>query len=157
MTPQEFLETVVRPNVGDFHSDFADLRRAHNSISAVDALAAHLYVWATINNPPAVASSSDDTVYRAELAARNQDFALLRDIAKAQKHVRLTRGNPQVNHEAQVTSRQIGYGEGSYGAGRFGGVQQVVVDIDINNFFYVESIVDNALAFLETEMHDLGV
>ncbi len=157
MTPQEFLRTVVRPNVEDFHSHFADMRRAYNAISAVDALAAHLYWWATVNNPPAVASSNDDTAYRVELAARNQDFALLRDAAKAQKHVRLTRGNPQISHEAQVTSRQVRYGEGIFGGGRFGGVEQVVIDIDVANFSYIESVVDNALAFLEAEMHGLGV
>jgi hypothetical protein len=156
MTPQEFLKTVVHPNVEDFHSHFADMRRAYNAISAVDALAAHLYFWATVNNPAAVASSNDDTAYRAELAARNQDFALLRDVAKAQKHVRLTRGKPQVSHEAQVTSRQIRYGEGVFGGGRYGGVEQVVIDIDLANFFYAESILDNALAFLEAEMRGLG-
>jgi len=50
-TPRQFLETVVRPNVADFHSHFAGLRHAHNAIGAVDALAAHLYVWATENAP----------------------------------------------------------------------------------------------------------
>ena len=46
-TPREFLQIVVRPNIEDFHTHFADLRRAHNAISTLDALAAHLYVWAT--------------------------------------------------------------------------------------------------------------
>jgi len=96
-TPREFLQIVVRPNIEDFHTHFADLRRAHNAISTLDALAAHLYVWATerAQHAPAVASLKDDSAYRAELAKSNLDFALLRDIAKAQKHVCLIQGNPQ--------------------------------------------------------------
>jgi hypothetical protein len=152
MTPREYLETVVRPNVDDFHTHFADVRHAQNAISTVDALAAHVYVWATANNPAAVASSDHDTAYRDELAARNKDFALLRDIAKAQKHVHLTRGNPHVLRADQITSRSVALGEGDFGAGRYGGVEQVVVDIEASNFLYVENIVDNALAFLENEM-----
>jgi hypothetical protein len=55
MTPRDFLEAVVRPNVDDFHAQFPDLRHAYNAISAVDALAAHLYVWARTNALPVVA------------------------------------------------------------------------------------------------------
>ena len=156
MTPREFLEAVVRPNVTDFHSHFADLRHAHNAISAVDALAAHLYVWAKMNSTAAVASVNDDSHYRNILATREQNFALLRDIAKAQKHVHLTRHNPQVTRADQVTTRTIGYGENCYGMGRFGGVEQVVVDIGSGDFSYVENIVDESLAFLEAEMTTIG-
>jgi len=156
MRPREFLETIVRPNVGDFHADFADLRRAYNAISAVDALAAHLYVWATTNAPLVVASIKDDTHYRANLAARNPEFALLRDIAKAQKHVHLTQGNPQVTRAEQVTSRATGLGQGRLGEDRLSATAQVVVDIAPDNFSYVESIIDDSLAFLEAEMAVLG-
>ena len=107
MTPREFLEVVVAPNINDFHSNFADMRHAHNAINTVDALAAHLYVWATENNPNAVADSKCDSAYRAKLAASDKDFALLRDIAKAQRHVRLEKANPQVKRADQVTSRSI--------------------------------------------------
>jgi len=157
MTPREFLDIVVRPNVEDLHGGYDDLRRAYNAVSAVDALAAHLYVWARANAPAAVASDLDDTLYRATLAARNPQFALLRDIAKALKHVHLTRGNPLVDRAEQMVSRQIGYGEGRYGEGRYGGVQQVVVDIPPDRVAFVETIVGESLAFLEAEMLRLGV
>lgn len=156
MTPREFLESVVRPNIQDFHDNFASLRHAHNAVSSVDALAAHLYVWAKTHAPTAVASVNDDSYYRQTLSLRDQQFALLRDIAKAQKHVHLTRHSPQVARADQVTSRAIGYGEGGYGEGRFGGVEQVVVDVSPGDFRYVESIVDDGLVFLEAEMTALG-
>ena len=153
---REFLQSVVRPNVSDVATHFADVRHAHNAISAVDALAAHLYVWASIHAPAAVAGIKNDTDYREKLADLNSDFALLRDIAKAQKHVRLTRGKPQVTSANQVQSRPVGYGEGDFGHGRYGGLPQIVVDADNGKMFYVEGVVNNALAFLEAEMSRLG-
>jgi hypothetical protein len=157
MTPRQFLEVVVLPNVDEFHTHFADLRLAYNAISAVDALAAHLYDWVKTHAPSTVISITDDTLFRAELAKRDQDFALLRDIAKAQKHVHLTRGTPQVTRANQITARPIGFGEGSFGSGRYGGPEQIVVDISPHNFAYVEAVVDESLTFLEREMQRLGI
>ena len=80
----------------------------------------------------------------------------MRDIAKAQKHVRLTQGNPLLSEASQVAARSIGYGEGAYGMGRFGGPPQIVVDLGPGDFSYVESVIDAALAFLAAEMTVLG-
>jgi hypothetical protein len=71
MTPRDFLEIVVRSNIHDFHEHYADLRHAHNAVSSVDALAAHIYVWAKSNAAAAVASANNDSSYRQELCARN--------------------------------------------------------------------------------------
>jgi hypothetical protein len=157
MNPRGFLETVVQPNVQDFHADYANLRLAYNAVGAVDALAAHLYVWAKQHAPTAVASSVDDSAYRETLAARDPQFRMLRDIAKALKHVHLTRGNPLVDRAEQVTARSLVYGEGAYGEGRYGGPTQVVVDLPSGAIAYVEGVVDTSLAFLEAEMTALGV
>ena len=152
MTPREFLDQVVRPNVADFHANYGSLRHGYNAVAVVDALAAHIFWY--IRNAPA---QGDDTAYRATLASRNHDFRLLRDIAKAQKHVRLTKGVPQVVRAEQVSARSISYGEGQYGAGRYDGPPQLVVDINPGDFRYVESVVDAALTFLEGEMQRLGI
>jgi hypothetical protein len=84
VTPGEFLQTVVRPNVEEFNADYGNVRRAHNAVAAVDALAAHIYVWCKTNAPSEIAGLADDTHYRERLAGCSSDFRLLRDIAKAQ-------------------------------------------------------------------------
>jgi hypothetical protein len=156
MTPKSFLETVVAPNVEDFHKNFSSLRHAHNAISSLDALAAHLYYWAVANSPNVVSSAIGDSGYRAELAERNSSFKLLRDIAKAQKHVHLTRQNPQVRRADQVTPRNMGWGDGGYGQGRSGGGEQVIVNDNNGQLHYVEEIVDSSLNLLISEMRELG-
>jgi hypothetical protein len=152
MTPNEFLDNVVRPNVAAFHQDYASLRHAFNAIASVDALAAHLFVWCKANKPAESYGANNDIDYRYKLASLCPAFALLRDIAKAQKHVHLTQGKPQITHEHQVTSRPVGFGEGGWGCGRWGGPPQVVVDIAAGELAYLEEVVDKALAFIEGEM-----
>ena len=157
MTPREFLENVVRPNVQDFDANYGSVRHAYNAVAAVDALAAHLYLWCKTNAPSEIADVSDDTQYRARLAQSSSDFRLLRDIAKAQKHVHLDRGPTEVTAAAQVAARSIGFGEARWGEGRWGGPPQVVVTTDGGELRYVEQIVATALTVLETEMSRLKV
>lgn len=146
----------MRPNVEEFHTNFADLRRAFNAVGAIDALAAHIYVgavWAGAD----VVGARDDSAYRDHLAQQNEPFAWVRDVAKAQKHVHLTRGEPRVRRADQMVARQIGWGEGPYGAGRYDGVEQVMIEIAGGDFAYLENVVDEAMDFLERKMTALGV
>jgi hypothetical protein len=156
MTLQEFHDQVVLPNVADFNANFSSLRHAFNAIAAVDALAAHIYKWCEMNAITHICGINNDNAYRHELAKRNRDFELLRDIAKLQKHVHLKFGEPLVTRAEQMTARPIGYGEGGYGEGRIGGEAQVVVDVNPGEIYYVGAIVDRALAFLEGEMKYLA-
>ena len=157
MTPREYLESVVRPNTDVFNVDYGSVRHAHNAVAAVDALAAHLYQWCKTNAPSEIAGVSDDSHYRARLAQTSSDFRLLRDIAKAQKHVHLTRGATQVTAAAQVAARSTGFGEARWGEGRWGGPPQVVVTTDSGELRYVEQIVADALGVLEAEMSRLKI
>jgi hypothetical protein len=156
MDPQTFLKAVVKPNVADFAADNASSRLAFNAVAAVDGLVARLFVWCRSNAPTEVNGLSDDDQFRKALANRNADYSLLRDIAKAQKHAELDRGSPQLKNASQVQRQSLGYGEGGYGEGKYGGPPQVVVTTDAGERRVVESLVKNALAFLETEMSRLG-
>ena len=75
MTPRQFLEAVVRPNVDALHADTASVRHAYNAISAVDALAAHLYVWAANNVPEAVAKSKTTVITEEDWPRQIISFA----------------------------------------------------------------------------------
>jgi hypothetical protein len=156
MTPKSFLQTVVIPNIEDFRNNFSSLRHAHNAISALDALAAHLHYWIINNSPNASRSSNDDSYYRNELSKRNKSFRFLRDIAKAQKHIQLARYDPLIKRADQITLRNIGWGESGFGQGRFGGVEQVIVTDNNDQILYVEEILDLSLEFLIAEMNIHG-
>ena len=102
--PREFLEKVVLPNIADFKQDVSSERNAYNAISSLDALAAHLDYWARASGDNEALAATDDSHYRANLAKRNIASHLLRDVAKAQKHVRLERQDPIVTNSSQINS-----------------------------------------------------
>lgn len=149
MTPREFLDLIVRPNMDEFRNDYADLRKAFNVSFSVDALAAHIY---DASGRAAGTGAKDDSAFRAELAANSPDFALVRDIAKALKHVELDRHSPAVKRADQVEKRALGWGEARWGEGRWGSPPQVVVTTNSGDKRVVETVLGNALSFLESEM-----
>ena len=160
MSPREFLDVVVRPNIDEFLAHYDDLRRAYNAIMATDALAAHLYDWSRQNAPGEVTGINPrdgDSAYRVRLAEQNVDFKLLRDLAKAQKHVELHRHDPLIKRSDQMLSRSIAWGEARWGEGRFGGVPQVVVEGAPGGLRYVETVLRRSVAFLEAQLVRLGI
>ncbi len=157
MTPREFLDTVVQPNVAEFSENYDDVRRAFNAVASVDALAAYLYQHLRSSNHPDVDSVSDDSQYRAELATQHPDFGLLRDVAKAHKHVRLVRGNPEVSGADQTEVKSLAYGEARYGEGRFGSPDQVVVVTDSGENRVIESLVAGCVKFLDGRLKHYNI
>ena len=83
MTPREFLEAVVRLDVAEFSDEYGSIRRAYHAVTAVDALAAHIFVWCRTNAPSEVTGLNDDNHYRGKLSQRSSEFRLLRDIGRA--------------------------------------------------------------------------
>jgi hypothetical protein len=150
--PREFLDVVARPNVEEFVASYSDLRLAFNAIAALDALAAHLYQHLKNIGHSDVVDVKDDSAYRASLAEHFIDFGLLRDVAKAQKHVQLDRHNPKVSRASSIQTEQLGYGEGPYGEGRFGSPPQVVVRTNSGEIRMVETLVRNCLEYFEQRL-----
>ena len=115
MTPVDYLKDVVEPNLAALAADYGSIRHNLNAVHAVDALAAHIYYASN-----GAAPGTDDTVYRAELAKHFPEFALLRDIAKAIKHVRLIQGSPQTSRGDHIEVRSLGWDEAASGDGQLG-------------------------------------
>ena len=157
MDPRQFLTTVVEPNIAELSSNYGDVRRAYNAVFAVDALAAHRYSWAKTNAPAYSRSHSDDTHFREALARQNAEFGLARDLAKALKHVELVRGTPRVKDASQMGSEGLGFDVARFDEARFDSPAQVVVTTNLGEKRVVESVLQNALKFLNDEMVGLGL
>lgn len=155
--PLEHLKQIVRPNMADLGEAYGDVRRAFNAIAAVDALAGHIWRWCRMNAHGEISEVRDDSDYRQRLSQKNADFALVRDMAKAQKHIHLTRGGPQVSGAEQVETRRLNWGQMPWGEGRWGSPPQVVVETDAGEVRVVEAVLSRALTFLEAEMTHIGI
>lgn len=156
MTPRAFYQDVALPNLTEFENQFADLRAAFNAVAAVDSLAAHLFYWLKIHHPSSTLAK-DDSEFRHELGQRHPDFALIRDIAKAQKHVVLNRHKPVINSASQISQQQLGWGEAAWGESRWGGPPQIYVTLNDGTIRAVELLVRSSMAFLDGEMTKLNL
>ena len=154
MTPRDFLEQIVRPNMADLANDYGDIRKAISAVHSADALAAHIFdaVGGRI-----VTGAADDTAYRELLAGEHAEFRLVRDLVKATKHVVLDRGKPLVSTADQIDSRGLGWGEARWREGRRGSQPQVVVVTDAGEHRVIETVVRKAVEFLEAEMTAFGI
>lgn len=156
MSPAQFLELVVYPNRRDWAADHGNVRLSFNCIASVDALAARIFHWLAQTAPSFVQGVNDDSKYREELAKRSSDFRLLRDLAKAQKHGKLDRGQPLVSTANQVRAESLKWGELKWGQGRWDGSLEVMVRLDDGTHEHVEVLVDRAIEFLVDEMECVG-
>lgn len=157
MTPREFYNDVVIPNLAEFESKYDDIRLCHNAVGAVDSLAAHIYFFLRSNQPNLVSGIFDDSGFRHHLANQHSDFGLLRDVAKALKHVELTRHTPEVRTANQIAIGRLGFGEARFGEGRFGSPPQIVVTTNGGDKRVMETVIKSSAAFLENQMTAFGI
>lgn len=158
MTPYEYLELVVRPNYDDMLADISDVRKTHNAIAAIDALAAHIFYWCKDNAQVEVNGLGDDGNFRYDVSKNRAFLQQLHGIAKAAKHFRITRGKNQIPVIETITDlapRSFGYGEGVYGAGPYGGGEQVSFMAD-GAKMQVSVVLARSLEFYEAMIERLG-
>jgi hypothetical protein len=100
MTPTEFLNGIVTPNVDALGDNVGDLRLAVNTILTLDALAgiihAHLHRQGL--------EQSKDAAFRDRIASQHLEYRILRDAAFALKHGELNGNTRLVKRAGQVVS-----------------------------------------------------
>ena len=153
MTPREFLNIAVKPNLAEAAARPGDVRLALNAVHAVDALAAHI-ASATLGSH----AIDFDLKYRNLLAAAYPDFRALRDLAKPTRHVRLSRGGTRAGNADQGLIQGFGFGFATgFAQDAFGVSDAVVVRTAAGSLDSVVVIAQNALAILEAEMALYGL
>jgi hypothetical protein len=126
---QQFFDIHVVPNYDAWLSQPTDLRLAMNAVVSLYHMAD--YFWNSFYETDCrVYSTKKSGEFRAELARRSDDYALLRDVAEAHKHMRLHRSERIVTTSTQTVVDSTAYGEASYGSGPFGGGLSIVVELD---------------------------
>ncbi|AXI47898.1 hypothetical protein C1J03_18930 [Sulfitobacter sp. SK012] len=137
LTAKTFRSDILTPNLDELDQGYDLIHRAFNAVAAVDAYAAHIFYAAEkmdINVSAELSldqkASRDDTAFRQALSDNCSEFCILRDLAKANKHARLTRHRPQVANSGQANVKSKGYGQDGYGEGRYGGPPQIFVEVN---------------------------
>jgi hypothetical protein len=136
----DFWSGMVEPDYQDQTRDHSDLRAAlHCAISLF-----HMSDWVFHTHEAQVrasftfrdASCVNKPVYSPEtfanaLEAINDDFARLRGICHAGKHLKLRNIRPvpgAPSHSANTRVQSTGYGSGGFGSGPYGGTPRVMLE-----------------------------
>lgn len=125
--PRRFFEQHVKPNYEEWLQDPLDERCAKNAVGVANVMAARVFHYWKDQAPNPIYDAQSEGAYRSELAAREcADFALVRDVAAAYKHVTLDRRSRQLTRYDQTAAS--GWGEGRWGDGPWGGHLVVTLD-----------------------------
>lgn len=143
-TAEHFSEYIVEPNLQFFRQNSASLQAAFNAVLCVDALSAHIFQKYKTKS---LSHLKDDTDFRNELASADENFHILRDIAKSYKHVVLDRGTPLIRKASQTAVGHRPYGSGLYGVGTYDG-EEIMIELSDGAVKHCLSIVILAYEFL---------
>ena len=154
---RDFYRSVVVPNVEFLEANFGDMRASFNAVHAVDALSAHVYQIANEMNLLGASPSRDDSAFRQTLSEKNEYFQLLRDVAKAQKHIVLTNYKPLVKDSRETIPHELRWDEGRWDESRWDSPQQVCVKTNTGEYRPVDAIVREALSFLLFHAKAMGI
>lgn len=151
MTPREYLNDVVLPNYAALGESVETVRSAINAVLTTDALVAHIFFACREQIASDKPKKYNDDSFRAELASRDEDYSLVRDIAKAQKHVKL-QSSSTITNASQVATATPPFGTRPWGLFRWDGGPQVDVRKNNGEYYPVLLAVERAIAFLKEEM-----
>lgn len=127
---QQFFDTHVVPNHDAWLAAPTDIRLAMNAAVSLYHMADHYWHSHFATDPSRVFSMTASGLFRTELAKRNKEYGLLRDVAEAHKHMILERSTRSVSESKQTSVGSTGWGEGGYGTGPYGGGPSIVVALD---------------------------
>lgn len=158
MTPHEYLETVVRPNMAALNEDAGDIRLASNAVASIDALGAHIYQWAAHHEPSLIDPlKGDDDGYRNHLATLNEDYHLLCDVARAFKHIHLRTKTPRLVYSAFAVSPQPLMVSDMESVSRDWTTEPcVLIQREDGRRLIARNVLERALMFLESQLEQLA-
>lgn len=135
-----FLQTHVVPGINDFGASPLDIRKAMNSAVALNQLADYFWRSYSKTDSARVFHAENVGAFRDELGKRHPEFAIVRDVAEAHKHMTLNRTSRVVTGSAQTAVGSTGYGVSGYNTGPWGGGPSIVVDLDNGSQIHFSSV-----------------
>jgi hypothetical protein len=140
-----FFMRFVEPAIGDWRRDSVDVRLAMNIANSLNNLVEYYWHAFATTQPDRVFRANSLKEFRAELTQRNEDIALIRDIADAHKHLKLNRADRTVTNANQTKGQIVGYGQ-AYGL-CYGSGELLVVTLDDGEERYFALVAESTYAY----------
>ncbi len=156
MDLSDAFDQMVIPALAEYHA--AEVALSHDTDGAnaliqrrsrTAAIELHQFADRVFHaRPPWLPPVKDEKAVRDWLATTLtgvgvNDVALVGDVADGFKHVKIRRSSAQIRGEASANIQSMAYGRGAYGAGKFGGAPQMVINTNDGRERQLSSILLN--------------
>jgi hypothetical protein len=154
-SPRQFFDNFVRRSYAEWLEAPTDLLRAscavHQANVMVERLVRH---ECRDKNLSAEQVTAEVGKRREHLAIEDSDFALVRDLDDAHKHLELTRTSRKLTRAEQSYLEETGgYGGSAYGEEPYGGTSaEIVVRLDKGTVRPLAVILKNVIQMLESKL-----
>lgn len=150
----DFFAWTVKPTVSEFLVNPRDIRRGRLAAIVLNHMADYLALEGYIGNERCEMDSRVKAV-REKLTARCPDFSLIRDIADATKHARLStpkKGPPRNLSSSQQITRSPGIFQAPFGEGVFAEAVIVFATLSDGTVKPLAPAIHSVMAALEEQL-----
>lgn len=125
----QFFEEHIVPSMREWEASPLEQHRAMNLAVSLNQMAD--YYWHEFRHDSRkVLSAKDVGAFRKALGAALPEFALVRDVADAHKHFKLTRADRQISTSTQATVGAIRWDEAKWDEGKWDSPTEIIVTYD---------------------------
>ena len=154
--PRRYFETHVKANHADWCNEPLDERKAMNAAVSANQMADHMYHYLSENDNSQLLGARNPGEYRGALAEIEPDFALVRDVAEAHKHVQIGRSDAQVRSADRTNVQPSRYGEMRYGEGVYS-ASQFVVELEDGDKRALSALMTKAIEMWSAQLDAAGL
>ncbi len=122
-----------------------------NAVVSANQMADHMHHYLSENNKSLLLGATGSHKYRIALAEIEPDFALVRDVAEAHKHVHLDRPDAQVRSADRTNIQPSRYGEMPYGEGLYS-ASQFVVELEGGSKRALSALMNKTIEMWEAQL-----
>lgn len=144
-----FFRDHVIPSIQDWQSDETAIHKAMLVATNLSHMAD--YFWKCYENDASkVFGKTSLKDFRDQLEITTPDYALIRDVCDAHKHLELNRATKRITKADQTEVGKMGWGEMKWGEGRWGSPEEIVVTDDSGEKHHYISMVQRTEAMWQS-------
>jgi hypothetical protein len=156
--PRDFFEDHVRPDFEAWKSEKSNQRLAKHLASNLNNMAARTWSYWKILNPKNINHTSSEGKYRDFIIANIcDDFALIRDIADAHKHVEIDRGSRRITRSNQTNNDSIKWDEGRWDETRWDSPEELIITLDDGSKRTFEAVATRVMQMWDKLLQDWNI
>jgi len=139
--------------MNDYLASKTELHKAMAAANNLNNLADWYYAEYSAE-PTKVLGATSVSQFRRLLSQHSYDYALIRDVSDAHKHLRLNRPDRFLTSAGQSSVTSLGWGSARWGDARWGSPAEVVIIDDAGKFHHFRAL---CLRVQEMWEHMLGI